>query len=96
MGLKQGYPLSATLFGLFIDGLRHHLQTLAQQAGMQVLFMRVGKLVHADEWYLMAASRIHLQALIDALATYCRALHTEISDPKTVMVVSHAHPLSRF
>ena len=27
MGLQQGCPLSATLFGLFIGGLHHYLET---------------------------------------------------------------------
>lgn len=31
VGLKQGCPLSATLFGLFIDGLHQHLQTPSGQ-----------------------------------------------------------------
>jgi len=37
---------------------------------------------------LMASSPEHLQALIDALSSYCAILHMEISVPKTkVMVV---------
>ena len=94
MGLRQGCPLSATLFGLFIDGLHHHLETMAPQAGIQVQFMRLRELVYADDVCLMAADPVHLQALIDALATYCHALHMEISVPKTkVMIVSHALPV---
>ena len=27
MGVKQGCPLSVTLFGLFVDGLEQHLLT---------------------------------------------------------------------
>ncbi len=34
MGLQQGCPLSATLFGLFIDGLHHFLETAAPGAGI--------------------------------------------------------------
>ena len=36
IGLKQGCPLSAALFGIFIAGLHHHLQTTAPAAGVQI------------------------------------------------------------
>ena len=35
----------------------------------------------------MASSPEHLQALIDALFSYCAALHMEISVPKTKITV---------
>ena len=36
IGVRQGCPLSATLFGIFIDGLQHHLQTTTPAAGVQI------------------------------------------------------------
>ena len=89
MGLRQGCPLSATLFGLFIDGLHHYLETAVPAAGIQILQMRLRELVYADDICLLASSPERLQALIDALAAYCATLQMEISVPKTkVMVVS--------
>ena len=89
IGLRQGCPLSATLFGIFIDGLHHHLQTTIPAAGVQVRHLKLTDLVYADDVCLMASSPEHLQALIDASAVYCATLHKEINVAKTkVMVVS--------
>ena len=89
VGLRQGCPLSATLFGIFIDGLHHHLQTTAPAAGVQVRHLKRTDLVYADDICLLAGSPQHLQALIDALVNYCATLHMEISVAETkVMVVS--------
>ena len=82
MGLRQGCPLSATLFGLFIDGLHHYLETVAPAAGIQIQHMRLRELVYADDICLVASSPEQLQALIDALSSYCAMLHMEISVPK--------------
>ena len=49
MGLRQGCPLSATLFGLFIDGLHHYFGTAVPTAGIQILQMRLRELVYADD-----------------------------------------------
>jgi len=89
IGLRQGCPLSATLFGIFIDDLHHHLQTTCPEAGEQLQTMRLSDLVYADDICLMASSPAHLQALIDALGVFCAMLHMEISVANTrVMVVS--------
>ncbi|DBA94877.1 TPA: hypothetical protein ACH3X1_016747 [Trebouxia sp. C0004] len=87
MGLRQGCRLSATLFGLFIDGLHHYLETMAPAAGIQIQHMRLRELVYADDICLMASSPEHLQALIDALSSYCAILHMEISVSKTKIMV---------
>ena len=68
VGLRQGCPLSATLalFGIFIDDLHHHLQTTCPNAGVDIGSFRLSDLVYADDICLIASSRAHLQALIDA------------------------------
>ena len=89
MGLRQGCPLSATLFGHFIDGLHHYLEAAVPTARIRVLQMWLRELVYPDDICLLASSPEQLQALIDALAADCATLQMEISVPKTkVMVVS--------
>ena len=91
IGLRQGCPLSATLFGTFIDGLHHHSHTTAPgpAAGVQIRHLRLTDLVYADDICLVASSPEHLQTLIDALAVYRATVHMEINVAKTkVMVVS--------
>ena len=95
IGLRQGCPLSAALLGIFIDGLHHHLQTMAPAAGVQIRHLRLTDLVYADDICLLAGSPQHLQAVIDALVGYCAALHMGISVAKTkVMVVSRSLNIS--
>ena len=94
VGLRQGCPLSATLFGIFIDGLHHHLQTTCPEAGVHLQSLRLTDLVYADDICLMASSPAHLQALIDALAAFCATLHMEVSVLKTKVMVVSASPTS--
>ncbi len=69
-------------------GLHHYLETMAPAAGIQIQHLRLRELVYADDICLMASPE-HLQALVDAMSSYCAILHMEISVLKTkVMVVS--------
>ena len=82
IALSQGCPLSATLFGIFIDGLQQHLQTT------RLLECKSG-ISGSDDICLMASSPEHLQVLIDALAVYRATLAIKINMAQTkVMVVS--------
>ena len=54
MGLRQGCPLSATLFGFFIHGLHHYyiyLESVVPVAGVTVGGMQLRELVDADDVY---------------------------------------------
>ncbi len=49
MGLRQGCLLSATLFGLSIDGLHSYLGAHAPGEGIQIQQLRLQELVYADD-----------------------------------------------
>ena len=56
MGLRQGCPLSATLFGLFIDGLHHYLEAAAPMAEIQILQMRLRELDNLSLGFLIGTT----------------------------------------
>ena len=93
-GLKQGCPLSPTLFGLFADGLHRYL--LARCPGRGPLLSdgrRIPDLGYADDFVLLADSPKGLQELIDATAEFCAATGMQISTDKTkVLVFSQVWP----
>ena len=91
VGLRQGCPLSATLFGLFLDGLHEHMQTSVPGAGIKVQHLRLTDMEYADDVFLLGNSASELQDLINAMSNYCEALHTQISAPKTKVVVLRGH-----
>ena len=54
-GVRQGCPLSPTLFGIFFDGLHSHLDSTAPHAGVQLGSGRwVPSLVYADDVVLLS------------------------------------------
>jgi hypothetical protein len=84
-GLKQGCPLSPTLFGLFADGLHRFLAARCPDNGPVLSDgRRVPDLGYADDFVLMAESPQALQALIDATVQFCAATGMLISIDKTM------------
>lgn len=66
MGVRQGCPLSPTLFGLFFDGLHDHLHSCASASGIQLRSGKwVSSLVYADDVVLLSWSASGLQLLLD-------------------------------
>ena len=88
MGVRQGCPLSPTLFGVFFDGLHDHLQSCAPAAGVQLGSGRwVSSLVYADDVVLLSWSPSGLQLLLDSMNGFCLGLGLVISPTKTEVVV---------
>ncbi len=54
IGVKQGYPLSPLLFGLYLDGLEKHLNALDGDSLPQLADIVVKLLLYADDLALMS------------------------------------------
>ena len=83
MGVRQGCPLSPTLFGIFFDGLHDHLHSCAPMAGMQLGSGRwLSSLVYADDVVLLSWSPSGLQLLLDSMGGFCLGLGLVIVPPR--------------
>jgi hypothetical protein len=69
--VKQGYPLSPLLFGLYLDGLEKHLDALDGNSPPQLADIVVNLLLYADDLALMSETPQGLQKQIDALSEFC-------------------------
>ena len=87
-GVRQGCPLSPTLFGIFFDGLHGHLDCSLPHAGLQLGSGRwVSALVYADDVVLLSWTAAGLQDLLDSMHAFCLSLGLTISPSKTEVVV---------
>ena len=88
MGVKQGCPLSPTLFGMYLDDLEqvfrvhHHMLDLP---GLPV--QRVPALLYADDLALVATSPEGLQAQLDLLHAYAAKWQLTVNIDKTKAVI---------
>jgi hypothetical protein len=72
LGVKQGCPLSPTLFGLFIDQVEDFLHDhMRSKTSVRVGWRRVLILLYADDIVLMTTTEFELQRLVDSLALFC-------------------------
>ena len=96
-GVKQGCPLSPTLFGLFVDGLHRFLQARCPHEGPRLFDgTHVADLGYADDFTLLATTARGLQHLIDAVAEFCPAMGLVVSVPKTKVLVFSQVPVTPF
>ncbi len=91
MGVKQGCPLSPTLFGLYLDDLedamraKQHLLDAPSLDGLKLL-----ALLYADDLALVSTSLAGLQAQLDVLYDYARRWGLAVNVDKTKAVIFRA------
>ena len=61
MGVKQGCPLSATLFGLFVDGLEQHLMDTLGHDAPSLSGVIIPLLLSAEDLTIMSTTPEGLQ-----------------------------------
>ena len=95
MGVKQGCPLSPTLFGLYLDALedamraKQHLLDAPSLDGL-----RLPALLYADDLALGSTSLAGLQAQLDVLHDYARRWGLTVNVEKTKAVIFRAAELN--
>lgn len=89
IGVKQGCPLSALLFALFVNDIVAELP-----GGIRIAGTTVNVLLYADDLVLMSESPEGLQLMINRLATYCKKWGLIINTEKSKIMVFARHTRS--
>ena len=91
IGVKQGCPLSPTLFGLCIDRLEHMVQEYVQQEGIGKVAIGnavIMLLLYADDVVLLAYTQEDAQKMMTVLKDFCTHSGLMVNVQKTkVMLV---------
>ncbi|MCX7201749.1 MAG: reverse transcriptase domain-containing protein, partial [Burkholderiales bacterium] len=74
MGVKQGCPLSPTLFGLYIDALEPEMKGDIPGSTVRIGPLRVPLLLYADDVVLLAESRLELQRMLGCLTSFAAGM----------------------
>ena len=88
IGVKQGCPLSPTLFGIYIDELEAFLREHIQESdGCYLHQVLIYILLFADDIALLSSSPEGLQRQLDALALFCDLRKLSVNVSKTKVIV---------
>jgi hypothetical protein len=91
IGVKQGCPLSPTLFGIYIDELESFLHEHIQEGdGCLLHQVLISLLLFADDLVLLASTPEGLQRQIDALASFCDLRQLMVNLGKTKVLIFNA------
>ena len=88
VGVKQGCPLSPTLFGIFVDALENYILQRPPPFGWtcSILERPVPLLLYADDIVFFATSQSELQHLLNLLATFTSENDLTVNLDKTAII----------
>ena len=86
MGVKQGCPLSATLFGLIVDGLEQHLMDTPGHDAPSLSGVLIPLLLYTDDLTIMSTTPAGLQRQLHALQLFCEQRQLSVNLAKTKVV----------
>ena len=86
IGVKQGCPLSPTLFGLYIDEISDYIERESER-GAQLAGTRIPLLLYADDVVLISDSPEGLQRHLDTLQTFTFDSGMSVNLDKTKVMV---------
>ena len=88
MGVKQGCPLSPTLFGLYIDAAEDFICSNLDGGGsVQIFSNKVPLLLYADDIVFLASSEQELQKIMDIFSDFCYKYYLTVNLKKTQVVI---------
>jgi hypothetical protein len=88
IGVKQGCPLSPTLFGIYIDELEAFLhEHIQDNDGCLLHQVLISILLFVDDVVLLASSPEGLQRQLDALALFCDLRQLTVNLGKTKVMI---------
>ena len=86
IGVKQGYPLSPTLFGLYIDKLEAWLSKTNGE-GVHLAGYVVKLLLYADDLILISQTSHRLREHLRALEHFCQEVGMQVNISKTKIMI---------
>ncbi|MCO5573659.1 hypothetical protein L7F22_027431 [Adiantum nelumboides] len=86
IGVKQGCPLSPTLFGIYIDELSEYVDIYGD-AGSSLAGVMIPLLMYADDVVLISDSPEGLQRQLDALQRFCADKDLIVNLGKTKVIM---------
>ena len=86
IGVKQGFPLSPTFFGVYIDEVSHYIERFGG-SGAYLAGIAIQILLYADDIVLISNSRKGLQRHLNAFKLFCTDTGLLINMNKTNVMV---------